>query len=266
MLGGTGARRLQRQDHRPARTRRRPTPSRRTRRCSSRDERADQHEAAARDLRRRCEVHARGDGGPARSRHAVLPAGPRARSRRTRGRSSSAASPATSSTASKFAPLRERLEDTLLALIPEGRGVRVRAAGVDSLARSLMTDGVHRHGRGSKTKRRHDTSTWTRPRRLPDPARSRCTATRSCIWTTPTRPRSRRQVLDALVRLLRCTTNANIHRATHLLSERATRAYERSARAAAAVHQRRRQPRGHPHARAAPKASTWWRSPGAARS
>ena len=40
---------------------------------------ADQHQAAARDLRRRREVHARGDGGPARSRHAVLPARARAR-------------------------------------------------------------------------------------------------------------------------------------------------------------------------------------------
>ena len=47
---------------------------------------SDQHQAAARDLRRRREVHARGDRGPARRRRAVLPAGARHHARAMRVR------------------------------------------------------------------------------------------------------------------------------------------------------------------------------------
>ena len=79
-----GARRVQRQDHRP---------SRRAEDRREADQQgaaplgrgADQHEAAARDLRRRREVHARGDGRPARSGHAVLPARARAQPARRAG-------------------------------------------------------------------------------------------------------------------------------------------------------------------------------------
>ena len=82
ILGGTRARRLQRQDHRPpgrAEDRRQadqPEPA-------ALGRRADRHQAAARDLRRRREVHARRGGRPARRRGALLPA--RARARATRG-------------------------------------------------------------------------------------------------------------------------------------------------------------------------------------
>ena len=55
-------------------------------------------------------------------------------------------------------------------------------------------------------------------------------------------------VLDALNEYY-VHDNANIHRATHLLSERATRAYERSRDAAPAVHQRPAQPRNRPDQR-----------------
>ena len=56
------------------------------------------------------------------------------------------------------------------------------------------------------------------------------------------------QVLDALDHYYR-HDNANIHRATHLLSERATKAYEGTRDEGAAPDQRGAQPRGRLHAR-----------------
>ena len=78
-----GARRLQRQDHRPpgrAEDRRQADQQG----AAALRRRDDQHQAAARDLRRRREVHARRDDRPARRGRAVLPA--RARPRRARRR------------------------------------------------------------------------------------------------------------------------------------------------------------------------------------
>ena len=72
-------------------------------------------------------------------------------------------------------------------------------------------------------------------------------------------------VIDALDPTTTAHDNANIHRATHLLSERATRAYERSRVLLQRFINAARQPRGRSSPGAAPTASTWSRSPGAAR-
>ena len=63
------------------------------------------------------------------------------------------------------------------------------------------------------------------PRGLPHPRRDASTASRSCISTTRTRPRSHGRSSTRSITYYR-HDNANIHRATHLLSERATAAYE----------------------------------------
>ncbi len=72
------------------------------------------------------------------------------------------------------------------------------------------------------------------------------------------------QVLDALDHYYR-HDNANIHRATHLLSERATQRLRGHADEGAAPDQRGAQPRGRLHARLHRLASTWSRRAGRAR-
>ena len=72
-------------------------------------------------------------------------------------------------------------------------------------------------------------STWRTIRDgLPDPARSASTASRSSISTTRRRRRSRRRSSIGSTRYY-ADENANVHRGVHLLSERATDAYEAGA-------------------------------------
>ena len=61
--------------------------------------------------------------------------------------------------------------------------------------------------------------------RFPDPLERRSTASRSSISTTPPRPRSRRQVIDAMVQAYE-HEYANVHRGLHFLANAATEAYE----------------------------------------
>ena len=182
------------------------------------DDAHDQLEPAARDLRRRREVHARRGGGAARRRGDVLPAGARPDARPRRATCCCTRLPAKCSRAEDSGAARADRADALH---------RARAR-----RRRACDDRRHDQAEARQpTARRRSTS--RRSARTSRSCRSSCTASRWSISTARTPARSRCRCCKAMDDYYR-HANANIHRATHLLSERATALYE-GARAKAAT-------------------------------
>ncbi len=173
------------------------------------------HAAAARDPRRRRQVHARGDDRPARRGRDVLPAEPR-RSAWPRPASCwCAPSPARSWSGSTLEPLRalgERLVDAALEGLPH------------------VSDVAARDGARAACAGRAAGSTSACARGVPDPRAHGSTASRSSTSTTRRRRRSHARSLAAVERYY-AHGCSNVHRGLHTLSAEATDGLRGGARA-----------------------------------
>ena len=215
--------------------------------------RAGQLEAAARDLRRRREVHARLDDRAARRRRDVLPA--LARDRRARRRASLliyafAERRRSSASASRRCARARR---------SAARSAAARATRTDPRRARMSTSAESRARQG----RRPAFDVEARPPRLPDPRAQRSTASRSSTSTTPRRRRSRRRSSTRCARYYRAD-NANIHRGVHTLSSRRrpTPTRRRARRSRAFLNAAETRARSSSSA-ARPRRSTSWRRPSA---
>ena len=243
ILGGTRARGLQRQDHRPpgrAEDRRQADQPG----AAAVRRRDDQHQAAARDLRRRREVHARRDDRAARRRGDLLPARPRLDLAEARDMLIHAFAGEVLDRV-KIEPLRAALEDD--ALRPAARRISRRSTRHDARRRTAAR----------AIRSRRSTSRASAPTSRSFAARS--TASRSSISTTRRRRRSRRWSSTRSSRYY-TEDNANVHRGVHELSERATRGVRERPRKVAAVLQRAARPARSSSRATPPRASTSWRT------
>ena len=148
------------------------------------DDATDQHQAAARDLRRRREVHPRRDRRPARRRRALLPALARHRQEEAARACSPSPSPTTSSAASGSSRSGRALESAACGPAPARPTARPR--------RRMSMPSRTSHGRRRPRAAAAAVRPGKRPRRLPDPARRRSTASRWSTSTTRPPRRSRR--------------------------------------------------------------------------
>ena len=241
------ARRLQRHGRRARRTRRRPTPQQTNKNLLLSREALVNRTPAARDLRRRREVHARRDDRPARRRRRSSTCARAASARPRRAACSPTPSRASSSERIRIA----------------GAARRGRAA-TSQRGCSGAAGGRHErdeHRRAATARAAFDVA--RDPARLPDPRARRSTASRSSTSTTPPRRQKPQAVIDA-ERDVYEEYNANIHRGVHWLSEHATDAYEARAREGAALPERRARPARSSSCAARPRRSTSSRRPTAA--
>ena len=164
---------------------------------------AGQLQPAARDLRRRRQVHPRLDRRPARRGRDLLPA----LARHRRGGGARACSPTPSPATSSSASVEPRA--------PRARGVPLRAAAAGRRRPRRRSDASRGAAAAARAPRAPRSTSRRSARDFPDPRPARSTASRSSTSTAPPRAQKPRAVLDAIDRLLRSATTPTSHRGVH---------------------------------------------------